>query len=172
VTLRSLLESLSPSAPGADYNNVQSPVDGKRRVSVNGFKYTDVKQGSIGDCGLISVMAAICKQNPKAIDNMISNEKYDKKGNLVSADDSVYQRDASGVLKKAPQQDDHPNRHGEKRRHADVRKRRLQGHRCGSRIARPGDHGVGRVRSAAAFVAVKSRACAPIRPGRLDQPTA
>jgi hypothetical protein len=81
----------------ADYNSTEA-LGGQRDVQVDGYHHDDVKQGGLADCYFMAAVAALCDADASAIDNMISNEKRDASGNLVSCDVRLYVKNEAGKL--------------------------------------------------------------------------
>jgi hypothetical protein len=85
-------------------HDVQVPLDnGTPYVTgtgdVNSVDWDDVKQGNMGDCYLVATMAAIARENPDAIKNMIT-ENRDASGNVTSYNVRLYQRNGEGRLER------------------------------------------------------------------------
>lgn len=78
-----------PAFPGA-------PLFSKGAGDADEVNFNDVNQGNFGDCYLMSSLAAIAKDNPQAIRNMV-RENRDDKGSVTSYTVGFYQRD-NGVL--------------------------------------------------------------------------
>ena len=90
----------SPSAKEKERQayNTQVNVSEKTDIQVDGYHYDDVKQGQIGDCYLMSSIAALAEREPAAIDRMIKDEKYGADGNLESATVTLHVKNWLGQL--------------------------------------------------------------------------
>lgn len=86
----------TPPTPGAPPTFPGAPLFSKGAGDADEVNFNDVNQGTFGDCYLMSSLAAIAKDNPQAIRNMVS-ENRDDKGNVTSYTVSFYNKN-SGFL--------------------------------------------------------------------------